>query len=101
MRLFYCRYCRQTVPMFDEREQAQLQKLYLAGLQAIQQYRHQHQVSLAETPIQELHDPFYQLYQQLAGVTCAFTVEEVMRRHMLVRWVGSKKAGNNTRNEPS
>jgi hypothetical protein len=90
MRLFYCRYCRQMVPMFDEQEQAQLQKLYMDGLQAIQQYRQKHHLSLGETPIQELHQPFYALYQQLTGVACAFTIEEVIQRHMLARWVGSQ-----------
>lgn len=87
MKQFYCRYCRQTVPMFDEQEQAQLQNVYGQGLKAIQQYRQKHQVSLADAPIQKLHQPFYELYQQLVGGECLFTVEEVMQRHMLIRWV--------------
>lgn len=32
MKPFYCRYCRQTVPMFDEQEQAPLPKRVQAAV---------------------------------------------------------------------
>ncbi|MCP4541970.1 MAG: hypothetical protein GY832_32985 [Chloroflexi bacterium] len=72
--------------MFNNKEHEQLSEIYSQCIQAIKEYRKAHGTSLAETPLDELHRPFFDLYEQIAGVKSEFDAFEVRRRHYLARW---------------
>lgn len=86
MKVRYCRHCQKAVPMFDDREYELLSDVHRQCRRAIKDYRQTHGVSLEETPLSQLYQPFIDLYLQLAHTALVFEVDEVMRRHYLSRW---------------
>lgn len=71
--------------MLEDAEYEQVMQLYNMRVEAIKQYRREHNTTLAETPLAELYKPVRELIQRLTG-TDEFEVEEVVRRHYVSRW---------------
>ncbi len=72
--------------MFDNGEHEQLMKVYQQCLESVKQYRQRHGTRLSETPLEDIYQPFYSKYKELAGGEVQFSVEEIMSRHFLSRW---------------
>lgn len=67
MKTVYCWKCKDFVPMPEEFEYARYRKVHKECLESIKRYREEHQVSLEETPLEELREPAYSLYEQITG----------------------------------
>lgn len=72
--------------MFDNEEYKQLSEVHSKCIRAIKAHCKEFQVSLEETPLDLLYQPFANLYFQLAETELTFEVDEVARRHYLSRW---------------
>jgi hypothetical protein len=72
--------------MFDDSEYEQLTKLYLQCGEKVKQYRQSHGTKLSETPLEDIYQPFYSKYKELAGGEVQFSVEEIVSHHFLSRW---------------
>ena len=86
MKLRYCRHCKKDVPMFNNKEYAQLREVFSECIRSIKEYRRINNATLPETPLDDLYKPFGEMYERLAGVELEFDVDEVIRRHYLARW---------------
>jgi hypothetical protein len=72
--------------MFDDGEYKLLSEIYKQCQRVIKDYRQTHNAGLEETPLNQLYQPFFDLYFQTANTPLVYEVDEVMRRHYLSRW---------------
>ena len=86
MKLRYCQHCEQDVPMFNNEEYKQLSDIYKQCIKSIEEYRKTHETSLAETPFEELYQPLFEAYKQIAGIEPEYYPFEIIQRHYLARW---------------
>ena len=73
--------------MFNNEEREQLRSVNLECVILIKEYRATHGTQLKETPTDELHKPFFELYRQFAGVEPEFDALEIITKHYLAHWV--------------
>jgi hypothetical protein len=67
--------------MLDEAEFSFVHDAYSIGVRAIKNYRQQHGVSLQETPVEELHSPVREVYEELTGAT-GFGADQIMKHRL-------------------
>ena len=67
MKNIYCWKCKDFIPMLEQSELARYRKVHRQCIEAIKNYRCEHEVSLADTPRDELVNPAYVLYEELTG----------------------------------
>ena len=72
--------------MFDDAEYQGLKEVYMKCIEEIKEYRKTHNVSLSETPTNDLYQPFFKLYREISNMDAEFTVEEIVQRHYFSRW---------------
>lgn len=82
MQVLWCWRCQEDVPMLDEAEFARIEQLYRECTAAVQQYRQDHNVPLAQTPVDDLYHPVRQEYERLTGR--AGYHQDAILRHRLV-----------------
>jgi hypothetical protein len=72
--------------MFNHEEYERLSEVYRQCIASIKGYRRTRRTTLAETPLDDLYEPFFVIYKELTGIEPEFDVNEIMRRHYLSRW---------------
>jgi hypothetical protein len=64
----WCWRCKQEVPMLDENEYAVIARLFHESTSSVKAFRRAHEISLKDTPLQELYKPVCAEYERIAGV---------------------------------
>jgi hypothetical protein len=67
MNEIYCWKCKAFVPMLDDTEFQEFERVYIACVEAVKLYRKKHGASLEECPMNDLYKPAIKKYEELTG----------------------------------
>jgi len=69
MKMMWCWRCKSEMPMLDEEEYVQIHKLYGKCMEASEEFRQEHRLSLEKTSMAERFTPVVKEYERMTGVS--------------------------------
>jgi hypothetical protein len=67
--------------MLDEAEYEVVREAHTRGIEAIKDYRQRNDVTLQETPVEELHRPVREAYERLTGAM-GFDADHILKHRL-------------------